>query len=388
MNSLRATLLGLLLGTACAGATTPVPLYETRDERQERLAGRHAPEKYKAAEAAFQQGNWEGAEIAYRELAAQDPSATVPRLRVATILQKQHRYGEAEQFLREVLLLEPDRLTTRYALVSVLLHQRRVDDATQEFQVAQNYGPGDENMELRLKGAMALRSGRSEQATRFFEDLLKRDPKDTSAHVGLGVVKASQGDFDVALAFLNMAVVLNPGLAVAHYDLALAYYHGGKMQRAVEEGRKAVAQDPYFMPARNNLAATLVQLGQITEAKAVLEEAIRLRPTYAPAHNNLAIVHISNGDLGSAESELRAAIELAPRVPAFHFNLGIVHFRQGKEGSVDASIQDFSRMVELDQGSADALRNLRWLEGLKAGTIHGAELPASASHYAVDEYDE
>jgi tetratricopeptide (TPR) repeat protein len=385
MISLRASLLSVVLGTACAGATTSGPMYETREERQARAAGRHAPEKYQAAEAAFQKGDWPSAEAGFRDLAEKDPSAAAPRLRLATILQKQHRYAEAEQFLREVLLLDPERLATRYALVSVLLHQRRVDDATQEFQVAQNYGPGDENMELRLKGAMALRSGRAEQATRFFEDLLKSDPKDTSGHVGMGVVKASQGDFDVALGFLQMAVVLNPNLAVAHYDLALAYYHGGKLERAIEEGRTAVAQDPYFMPARNNLAATLVQLGQMAEAKAVLDEAIRLRPSYAPAHNNLAIVHISASDLASAESELAAAIELSPRIPAFHFNLGIVHFRRGQ---TDAAVGDFTRVVELDKASADALRNLRWLEGLKAGTIHGTELPAAASHYAVDEYDE
>jgi Flp pilus assembly protein TadD len=123
----------------------------------------------------------------------------------------------------------------------------------------------------------------------------------------------------------------------------------------------------------------------VDEATKVLTEAVALRPSYAPAHNNLGVAYLAAGDFAKAATELALAVHHAPRVAAFHENLGVVYFRLGK---VKEARAEFAAVVELDKSNTSAAHNLRWLDGLAAGTIHGTELPFTTSKFAVDELNE
>lgn len=360
-------------------------LRETREDRAQRERSRETVDRYTRAEQAWRAGDLDAAEREYLELARIDARAAEPRLRLAAIAQKRHLYGETERWLREVLALEPERIETRYAMVSVLLRQRRVDEAKAEFQGLQQYGPGNEKTELKLKGALALHAGHLDQATHIYYTLIAADRNDPAGHVGLGVVRALAGDYDGATAALETARKLAPTSFVPLYDLALVRYRTGELEEAVALGREAMKLDAYYMPIRNNLAATLLQLGRVDEARAELEAAVKTRPSYAPARNNLGVLLLSRGDHAGAEKELREAVHHAPRVAALRFNLGIVRFRQGDAKGARA---EFEQVLKLDPRNADAPRNLRWLDGLAAGTAAGGDLPSPKSQYSVDEFHE
>lgn len=391
-SGLPSLLLAAAMAAAAAGAAgcagTPGdrgPSYETPGQRDARTRAAEEGQLLRQGDAALADGDLTTAAAAYHDAATANPKSLAARLGLATIAERQHLDGEAERWLRDVLALDGERVQVRYRLVSSLLRQRRVADARKEFQLAHASATGDEKIELRLKAAIALRSGQVAQAARLFDELIELAPNDASGYLGLGVTLAVGGDLDGAEGQLTKALDLAPRSAIGHYDMALVHYKQGDLEHAVTAGKQAIELDPYFMPARNNLAATLLQLTRADEAKRELVAAIAMRPGYAPAHNNLGIVLLAGGDASGAAGELEKAVHHAPRVAAFHFNLGLVYFRLAR---MDDARTEFAAVVSLDADNPDAARNLRWLDGLKAGTIKGTDLPAMTSKFAVDEFNE
>lgn len=382
---LTCTILAGLLAGCGATQTDGARRYDTPGDADHQQRAAREAAAVRGAEAAFQDGDLDAADRLYREAAEANPRSVAARLGLASVAERRHLDGEAERWLRDALTLEPERHKVRYRLISALLRQRRVTEARKELQIAVAGDQGDERIELRLKGAIALRSGQVTQAARLFEELIELAPKDPSGWIGLGVALAVAGEYSDAYERLIKARELAPQLAIVHYDLALVHQRLDQLDAAIAAGKLAVELDPYFMPARNNLAATLIQDGRSDEARKELLAAIAIRPTYAPAHNNLGIVLLGDGDLPGASAELEKAVKAAPRVATFHFNLGVAYFRQQR---IDDARAQFSEVLALDAANPDAARNLRWLDGLKAGTIKGTTLPSMSSKYSLDEFDE
>ena len=380
-----ASLLCTLLFIGCGQPGGDAPFHATRAERQRQKDKQELDAAYTRAEAAYRERDLDAARARFLELAVADPDAWAPRMRLASIASTRHEHGEQERWLREAIALAPERIGPRYSLVSALIRQRRYDDATREFRALAPLGPADAAVELRIKGALALRAGRLEQALVSFDTLVRDFPQEASGWVGLGVVKAFAGDFRGALEALEHASKLAPRSAVPHYDLALVHYRQGNLEAAAAAGARAVTLDPYYMAARNNLAATLLAEGKREQARAELEQAVAMRPAYSPAHNNLGILLLGDGKLDEARAAFDRAIHHAPRVASFHFNLGLAYFRLGQ---YERAREAFARVTELDPANRDAPRNLEWLRGREAGTISGDMLPITESRHAVDEYDE
>ena len=68
---------------------------------------------------------------------------------------------------------------------------------------------------LRLKGNFYNLQGKPDKAKVVFEDILKKDPQNTWAHIGLATAQESLGDLTDARLHLCMALALDPANAVA-----------------------------------------------------------------------------------------------------------------------------------------------------------------------------
>ncbi len=275
---------------------------------------------------------------------------------------RRHHDAEAEGHLRAALELRPDAAGVRLALAATLVRQRRDDEARRELAAASER---ESRLAVRLRATLALRAGRSEQAAALFASVGDK--------VGLGVVAASRGDLRVALALLDEAAREQPRSALVRHDRALVLERLGQAARAADEARLAVALDPYFPAARVGLAGALHAAGRPEEAAQELAAAATRFPAYAPARANLGALLLVLGEPASAVTELDAAAALAPELPEVPFNLGLAWFRLGDLARARAA---FARVLELDPAHAAARRNLRWLDGRRAGQLVGDELPA------------
>jgi len=114
--------------------------------------------------------------------------------------------------------------------------------------------------------------------------------------------EASRRDFDRAVAMLKdqnyeQAIELlekvierSPGVTAPYIDIAIAYRHIGKPERAEEHLQTALTLFPGHPVACNEYGLLYRKSGRFTEARAMYEQAIEGFPEYYPAHKNLGIL--------------------------------------------------------------------------------------------------
>ncbi len=127
---------------------------------------------------------------------------------------------------------------------------------------------------------------------------------------------------DKAIATLQEALRLRPGVPAFHDRLGSALRAAGRQQPAIAEFRAAIRLHPDFAEAYLNLGMALSDLGDVRGAIAAYRDAIRAAPTLAAAHYDLGINLKRSGDARGAVAAYREAIHCKPDFPQAHTNLG------------------------------------------------------------------
>jgi Tfp pilus assembly protein PilF len=114
--------------------------------------------------------------------------------------------------------------------------------------------------------------------------------------------EASRIDFQRAVAMLNdqeygQAIDLlekiieqSPGVTAPYIDIAIAYQHIGKLEKAEEHLKTALQLVPEHPVACNEYGLLYRKTGRFAEARAIYEKAIARFPDYYPVHRNLGIL--------------------------------------------------------------------------------------------------
>ncbi|KAK6363196.1 Superkiller protein 3 [Orbilia blumenaviensis] len=163
------------------------------------------------------------------------------------------------------------------------------------------------------------------EATASFKDILTRNPKNTGALIGLGLILEDQGEFEEAAGFLRQALLSNPDnlkviseaawceVQQGHYDLGI-----GELQGCLE---RITGVDPQ---SRDLKAQVLWRIGSALwdsepEKRNSREgayyhfmQALRSNPNFAPAYTSLGIYYADvSGDLERANKCFQKAFELS-----------------------------------------------------------------------------
>ncbi len=162
-----------------------------------------------AAWRAFQAGDLDRAEQAYRQVLNQDPTAAHAWYMLGAIGQVRGRIEESVANYREALRLSPD-FPEACNNLGVALHALR---------------RGEEAIDV-LRRALALR------------------PDYAEAHNNLGNALHERGELDEAAASYRRAISLNPGYAEAHHNLGNALRSARNMAEAIASYDRAVELTP------------------------------------------------------------------------------------------------------------------------------------------------
>jgi Tfp pilus assembly protein PilF len=92
--------------------------------------------------------------------------------------------------------------------------------------------------------------------------------------------------------------------------------------------RHAISADVMYGPARNNLAMVYFHQGKLYDAAWELEVAIKLMPHTPEARNNLGKVLEAAGKLNEATDAYVRALEMEPDNPEYIGNLAVVRWKR------------------------------------------------------------
>src|SRR5438270_1209990 len=100
------------------------------------------------------------------------------------------------------------------------------------------------------RGQAALQQGHLQAAEADFRVILKIDPNSTPAYANLGVVYMRQKNWKSALAMLQKAEQLSPGVPGIRLNIGLAYYRQNKFREAIPAFESVVNSSPASIQAR------------------------------------------------------------------------------------------------------------------------------------------
>jgi tetratricopeptide (TPR) repeat protein len=165
--------------------------------------------------------------------------------------------------------------------------QGRYQDAAAEYRKAIQKNAAALNLHFRLGRALLLES---------------HDP---------GNLREARKEFEAELA-------LNPGDAVAEYQVGQILVTEQNRNGAAAHFEKAVALNPDFAEALVALAKSKSEAKKDGEAIALLERAVKLQPASESAHYNLMLAYRNTGRMADAQRE-KAVIDKLTRPPEGEF---------------------------------------------------------------------
>ena len=310
-------------------------------------------------------GNPEGAMDVYRKAAQvhreaiqADPGSSTAHAKLGWALRNLGDPDGAIEAYEKAIQLRPDLLEAHLSLAGVLRHMKQ--DPGRATAVLENAVRIHSSSAEALTGiAQALReNGNVDGAIDACRKAIQADGEYFDAHMKLGAILCDvTRDYDGAAAAFQKAIGIEPGSALAQFNLGNALRGKGDRAGAIAACRKAIDLDPSYADAHVNLGFLLEGSETIEERIRLYRQAIELRPDHAVARSNLGIALWEKGNLDEAVAELERALELDPNGIA---RKALPHLLQSRGDLVGVAALH-RKTIGIAPDDAEAHNNLAWL---------------------------
>lgn len=189
----------------------------------------------------------------------------------------------------------------------------------------------------------------------FYEQNLRRAPRNERVHMNLANAYARAGRTAEAQRSYEQALAINPQYALIYINLSRIYAMQGDYSKAITTAREGLRIDPTLPALYNNLAAYYNALGDYRAAADALQTAIRLNPDDPLVYLNLGMAYEGMDLLDAAIQQYRRLLELAPADPKGHFFLGNALL---KSGDARGALPEFLVAYRLNPQHAGTLYKL------------------------------
>lgn len=249
---------------------------------------------------AERKSNPEEAINAYKNAEQLAPEDEAVHLELGQLLESQGSANEAQQEYLKVLSINPKSVAAMAGLVNTAVDLKQPAVAMERLQ-----------------------------------DYIKLDPNDAQAHVQLGRLLASSGQYEGALAEFSAAQKLAPGdLGVLRQIAGVAALQK-KYDVAESQYATLLKANPSDASLHYALGTTLMDDHKFAAAESELMTAVRLDPKLVEAYGNLAVSASENRDYEMAIQALDARTRFQPDDAGSFFlrATSYDHLRQYKEAS-------------------------------------------------------
>ncbi len=208
-------------------------------------------------------------------------------------------------------------------------------------------------------GLVALASRQPEAAVKMAAAAVAVAPEMIPAWVALGQALKAVGQSEEAERAYGQAIRLDGTSALARMGLGELKIAAGRPEEAMREFELALRRQPARAAAYMGLGNALAALGRNEEALERYRHALALQPRLAEGEFAAGFVLARLGRLKEAEARYRRALVLRPDFAAAWMNLGSLLREQGREAYAEAALR---RAVELRPDLVSGWVNLAILE--------------------------
>jgi len=189
------------------------------------------------------------------------------------------------------------------------------------------------------------------------ESVFSRDALFPATLVNLGIELLEAEKPEEAEKQFRRAVVLDPKLPAARYNLGLMAEQRGDDDVAVGHYRDVVKIAPDGAPPRLRLAMLLLK-SRRNEAIEHLKQLVTISPDFAPGHYQLAEIYRGENRFEKAAVHYRQATEIDPRDTMSRFRLGLTLYQRGKQSE---GIEHLRHAQRLAPQNVQVQNSLAWV---------------------------
>ncbi|OGW97802.1 MAG: hypothetical protein A2Z81_03680 [Omnitrophica WOR_2 bacterium GWA2_45_18] len=180
----------------------------------------------------------------------------------------------------------------------------------------------------------------------LWQDVVQKSPHKSRGYLNLGIAYLDQGQYDLALKYLQKSAALHPRRAKVYNNIGNVYSRMNKFDLAILEYNKALALDRSNLRIYSNRGYAYLLLKQYPQALADFNQAIALKPSHAEqAYNNRGNVYDKLEKYDLALADYNQAIARNPLFAKAYNNRGCIYLVKKQ---YQRALDDFRRALELD----------------------------------------
>jgi len=217
-------------------------------------------------------------------------------------------------------------------------------------------GKQPENFDaLHFLGILRAQQGNPDVAVELISRAIEHDPQSADARSNLGNVFLQLGRYSDAIASYEKALEINPALPGALYSRGFALQELNRNGEAVASYDRAVALQPDHAPTLFNRGNALQELGRHEEAIASYDKALAIIPGDAGILNNRGTALLMLGRFDDAIASYDRALALRPDFPDALVNRGNA---LAEVNRLEEAVACYRRALQIDAGHTLALSGL------------------------------
>ncbi|MEP7148729.1 MAG: tetratricopeptide repeat protein [Acidobacteriota bacterium] len=288
------------------------------------IAPDYAPAWFDIGVVEYNRGDFPNAEKAYKEAVRIDPAYYQAHANLASTYRQMERYPEAnaEYKLAEVGIKDNPDLYLEWGFC--LGKTNEWDKAVARLDQAHKLSPAavdDSNLGWAYYNAAqvdkqnkkdAEANAKLEKGRESLRAAVQKDPKLDAAYMNLGSTNNALGDFEAAVAALNIALSLRSDWVIAINQLGLGYRGLNNLNAAIQQFNRVVTLDGNNVAGLFNLGSAQYASGDRKGAKKTHERLKRLSPELAGRLDN-----ILNGKaiIDETKRKIENRIPKVPKLP-------------------------------------------------------------------------
>jgi tetratricopeptide (TPR) repeat protein len=245
-------------------------------------------------------------------------------------------------------------VTQRFQFAQDMWNGRFLDDAVTQFLGTLALAPEFVEAVNNL-GLVYATMGRHQEAIATYQKALALRAETAMTHLNLGISLEALNRVNEARTHYLRALEIDRTVAKANDALGLLHAKRGEFELARQFFVAETDVNPKFAEGHNHLGLIFLSLHLPKDAVAPLLRATNLNPKHADAHNNLGLALKRLGEIARAGDSFRAAVEAQPNYLPAILNLGLHHLDGGDLGMAETL---FVRALSLQPNSELARRNL------------------------------
>lgn len=195
-------------------------------------------------------------------------------------------------------------------------------------------------------------------ALALLEQAIKLAPGLPIIDVNRGALLAQMGNIQAALQLWQTVAAKYPETSRAHYNLGNFHLISQAYERAINCYTRCLEFEIDYVPAIVNKAIALAKLGKLDHARETYQEALHVCPTDAQVHYNYGVFLFDHELITPAKEALMTCIQLNPRHKSAYNYLGNCDRALGQ---VESARSWYKKALTIDPTYSYALKNLEEL---------------------------